>query len=170
MEYNKLNLSKLQFEIVQEPPHISVKYDNKNLVINTPKVTIPFGIDEVYDKFYTKLQFENYEHDEEVMFFMDVLKSIEERIISFANDTFGKQFEVSSEFNYRENHEPSINAKLVSYRGKPKTRIISKTNANMNYWEVAANSSVKCKMSLSGIWPVNNKFCYKWNLEEIKVI
>ena len=54
MDYNKLNLSKLQFEIVQEPPHISVKYDNKNLVINTPKVTIPFGIDEVYDKFYTK--------------------------------------------------------------------------------------------------------------------
>ena len=170
MDYNKINLAKLKFEIVQEPPHISIKYDNKDFVINSPKMLIPFGIDEVYNKYYTKLQFENYETNEDVSYFMDTLNSVEELIKNYANEIFGEQFEVSSEFNHKEGHEPTINTKLISYRGKPKTKIYNNSGSVMNYWQIEPNTNVKCKMSLNGVWPRDNKFYYKWNLEEIKVL
>lgn len=170
MDYAKLNLSKIQFEVNTEPNHIGVKYDDKFFVINTPVIYIPFGIDEVYDKFYTKLQFENHETDADMQLFMDTLIAIEEHIKKYIIEKFGSQFELSSEFNYKEERDPTINTKLVSYRGKPKTRIISRTNTKLNYWQIEPNSLVKCKMSLSGIWPRGEKFYYKWNLEEIKLM
>lgn len=169
MDYNKINLSKIKFDVVQEPPHISIKYDNKDFVISTPVMSVPFGIDEAYDRYYMKLQFENKNDYGDVQFFYDIMKGIETSIKNYASEIFGEQFEVSSEFNHRTGHDPTINTKLVSYKTRIKTKIYSKQGSLMNYWQIEPNTNVKCKLSLNGIWPKNNKFYYKWNVEEIRI-
>lgn len=170
MDYAKIDLSKIQYELVADPPHIEIKYDNKKFRINTPIITIPFGVDEVYDKYYTKLQFDNYQTDHDVGLFYDKMLAIEEHIKEFIKDTIPGDFEVSSEFNYKDNHYPTINTKLVTYRGKISTRIISSSSSFLNYWQLNPGTLVKCKMSLTGVWIVKNKFHYKWNVDEIKLM
>ena len=94
------------------------------------------------------------------------LKHIKE----FIKGTIPGDYEVSSEFNYKDNHYPTINTKLVTYRGKISTRIISSSSSFLNYWQLNPGTLVKCKMSLTGVWIVKNKFHYKWNVDEIKLM
>jgi hypothetical protein len=170
MHYNQLDLSKITYKYVASPPHIDVKYQGNSLTITTPEMTIPFGIDNVYNKYYTKLQFDNYKIDMDMESFMNSLMLIEKHIENYLETFVDDNAELASEFNFKDGYDPTINMKLVSYGTKIATKIMSKGSSDLNYWDVKKNSKVSCKISLNGIWKIKNKFHYKWNIEEMKVI
>jgi hypothetical protein len=170
MHYSQLDLSKINYKYIASPAHIEVKYQNENLTITTPEMTIPFGIDNVYNKYYTKLQFDNYKINMDMESFMNSLMLIEQHIENYLESFVNEDSELTSEFNFKNGYDPTINMKLVSYGTKITTKIMSKGSSDLNYWDVKKNSKVVCKISLNGIWKLKDKFHYKWNILEMKVI
>jgi hypothetical protein len=47
--------------------------NNDKLVVLTPIMTVPFGIDKIYDKIYTKLQFDDYIEDSDMNSFYSTM-------------------------------------------------------------------------------------------------
>ena len=51
MSYQYFDFSKISYELALEPPHIKIGYDNENSIkITTPKMTVPFGVDNIFNK------------------------------------------------------------------------------------------------------------------------
>lgn len=170
MNHQQIDLAKLNYQIVLDPPHIKILYNNDKFIINTPIMTIPFGIDTVYDKYYVKLQFDRYKEDIEMEGFFNLLMIIEQQMEHYIEEQLEGDNILNCEFNFKDKFDPTLNTKLVSYRSNIKTKIICSSGSALNYWNIKKGCRVKCKMELNGIWKIKDKFHYKWNLLEILVI
>lgn len=170
MDYQNIDLSKINFQIVENPPHIKMSYQDKDLEIRTPVMSIPFGVDNVYNKYYIKLQFDDFKEDIEMEGFFNLLMLIEQYIENFLESNVDENIEMASEFTFKDKFDPTLNTKLISYNDKIKTKIINRNGSDVNYWELKKGSKVTCKISLNGVWKVKDKFYYKWNLVEVKLL
>lgn len=64
-----------------------IKYKSNNLKIRTPPVKIPFGLEESYGKKILKLQLQNYQTDDNMKTFYEIVRNIETRnMIEFGVD------------------------------------------------------------------------------------
>jgi hypothetical protein len=170
MNFQNIDLSKISYEIVENPPHVKMTYQKKDLEINCPVMSIPFGVDSIYNKYYIKLQFDDFKQDIEMEGFFNLLMLIEQHIEDFLESNIDENIDMVSEFGFKDKFDPTLSTKLISYNGKIKTKIINKNGSELNHWDLKKRSKVKCKISLNGIWKVKEKFYYKWNLVEIKLL
>lgn len=172
VHYRDFRLNKVNYEIEADPPHVKITYQNKDspLVLKTPVVTFPFGIDTAYDKHIGKMRFENYKTDSDVNDFMNVMISLEKQMQKYLEDTIDEAAELISEFKFSDKYDPTINIKLPTVRDKIVTRVVSKSNSMLSYLDIEKGSKVTCMLLLDSIWKVNNKFYYKWKALEIKIL
>lgn len=170
MNYQQIDLSKVKYEVIADPAHVKMTYGGNKFVINTPEMTVPFGIDSVYGKYYFKLQFDDYKENIEMDGFFNTLMLVEQHMEIFIEDHIEGDNVLNCEFNFKDKFEPSINVKLASYGKKIQTKIVSSSGSELNYWDVKKGSKVKCKMELSDIWKIKDKFYYKWNVLQLNIV
>ena len=65
---------------------IPIKYNNNDLLIQTPKMYIPFGEKTLYDKKYLDLSFQNIMNDKNIGLFYHNLETIHEKVIKLFHE------------------------------------------------------------------------------------
>lgn len=139
-----------------------LKYDNKPLIVQSPIVYLPWGINE-YNSLDISLDIENKNNKKDKLFnFYKFIKNIEnyfKSLIFFKK----KKFHSSIKPN---NYYPDL--LRISFN-KNDTIIFDENKNKLNYNKILPKSFVKLIIQIAYIWINNDKYGIKWNVSQIKL-
>lgn len=174
---------------------VSLLYNNnRRIVVQTPMMSAPFGLSEYVPennagpvKYSIDLSFKGHDTDPKVKQFMDIIRTIDERMVSLAVEHsktwFGKQMskEIVEEL-YRplikESKQPEKYAPTMKLKIRPSRNTndpfgdIQAFNSDKEPFHMKdfqAGSGVKCIIDFSPIWFVNKQFGMTLNLVQLEV-
>lgn len=187
----KGNYIKLYYKLTK---HVDI-----DLIINTPKMLIPFGLCKYEEnnirnkyKYYIDLSFVNNDNNPNIRIFYEKIKQLDNYVASLVTDTFKNDDTLKNIFNTDNNGNPYIKQIRVN---KDKTNLPSTfkikitrddefdvvcrqyqsngnfiTKTNCNLESIIKpNIYVSCIIKCNGVWFQNNKFGMTWKLEEINL-
>jgi len=155
LEYDKINI-KPKLNYLNEFTFIPIKYDNKDFVIQTPKLFIPFNINEFNDKRYLDLSFQNIKNDKNVKLLYEnlelIYKKVKEITKKYEIKDFLREFNASYLMRFK-----VLENTLFFDQNKNKIDLIE----NLTYGEFIIH--------LQGLWLINNKLNFDWILLQGKI-
>jgi hypothetical protein len=154
-EYDKINI-KPKLNYLNEFTFIPIKYDNKDFVIQTPKLFIPFNIKEFNDKKYLDLSFQNIKNDKNVKLLYEnlelIYKKVKEITKKYEIKDFLREFNESFLMRFK-----VLENTLFFDQNKNKIDLLE----NLTYGEFIIH--------LQGLWLINNKLNFDWILLQGKI-
>lgn len=146
----KLDINK--FELNNVSNNISlISYDNKALKFWTPRILIPFGIDNEYNKYLLKLEIN--EKNEEQLHFKKILVHIENLIKKKLNIEGDNEFK--SIIKSRGENNDLIECRIKTIKSNILTSIEFEDKDN-NYlktiFEIPKQSFIKAQIEINGFW------------------
>jgi hypothetical protein len=130
-----------------------IKYDNKELIIETTKLFVPFGIQSYNNKKYIFLSFQNILNDDKTKILFNNLSIIQEKVMKdmkiFFVDVFLK------------------NDNLLKLKIDDKVLFYNQNKNLIN--DIDKFSYGKFIIYLSGLWCKDNKIWFDWRLLQAKV-
>jgi hypothetical protein len=155
LEYDKINI-KPKLNYLNEFTFIPIKYDNKDFVIQTPKLFIPFNIKEFNDKRYLDLSFQNIKNDKNVKLLYEnlelIYKKVKEITKKYEIKDFLREFNESFLMRFK-----VLENTLFFDQNKNKIDLLE----NLTYGEFIIH--------LQGLWLINNKLNFDWILLQGKI-
>lgn len=165
------NLDDIEFtESVKQSVKMSINNGN-NIVFNTPRIYIPFGLQKYYNSWTLNFQLRDLKTDTKVNDFYTFIKEFETHLIEKINisDTeFNSQI---SEANPK--YDPIIYSKILEQNNKILCEVIdSRDNSNefINIYEFPKKVYAKLYLSLDKIWKINDMYTYKIKVKKIEII
>ena len=139
---------------------IPIKYNNKDLIFQTPKMYVPYGEKFVYnnnDKKYVDISFQNIENDKNIELFYKNLKIIHNKIKKIFNEY--KVDDLIKKYNKNELLRFKINKDILIFDHN-KNMIEKIINNTYGYFII----------HLQGLWVnQNNNIYYHWELLQSKI-
>lgn len=156
----KLNFEKINIKIKQDFMNgytfIPIKYDNEDIIIQTPKLFVPFNISCFNGKRYLDLSFQNIKNDKNIELLEENLKLLEEKVKEST-----KKYKIIPFFrNFNNNH--IIRFKILNntlFFDQNKNQI--KTIENLTYGSFIIH--------LNGLWLIDDKLIFNWILLQGKI-
>lgn len=168
--------------------------NNRRIVMQIPVMSAPFGLSEYVPennsgpvKYSIDLSFKGHDTDPKVKQFMDIIRSVDERMVAMAVENskswFGKQMskEIVEEL-YRplvkESKQPEKYAPTLKLKIRPSRNTndpfgdIQAFNSDKEPFDMKdfqAGSGVKCIIDFSPIWFVNKQFGMTLNLMQLEI-
>lgn len=156
IDYDKINIHKKQ-EHLNGYTFVPIKYNNKDLVIQTPKLFIPFNISVFNGKRYLNLTFQNVKNDKLVKQLIDNLDILHSKIKSVLKKYSIRNFIRRNNNDNLEMRFKILNNTLFFNDKKEKIRTIE----NLTYGEFIIH--------LNGLWIINSIITYEWVILQAKV-
>jgi hypothetical protein len=148
----KLNSEKFNFKEINENINL-IYYDENVLKFWTPKILIPFGLENEYNKYIVKLELDKDEYDNKEHQVLKKLILHIENIIKKKKDI--EDIEFKSIIKNRVNKSDLIECRLKNLKGNIGTICEYKDKEN-NYlktiFDMPKNSYVKAQIEINGLW------------------
>lgn len=148
-----------------------IYHDGKVLQFWTPKMLMPFGIDNEYGKYLLKLEFDN-ETNKEHSYFKKVILHIE-KLIKKKLEIEDNSIEWKSIIKNRENKTDIIELRIKNIKNNIQTEIINNNSENNNsgnnnylktIFDLEKQTYMKALIEINGLWDYRNN-----NIEKHKV-
>lgn len=155
LDYDKINI-KIKQDFTNGYTFVPIKYDNEDIVIQTPKLFIPFNISCFNCKKYLDLSFQNIKNDKNVKLLYNnlelLLKKIRDCSKKYVIINFLKEFNNNYLLRLK-----ILNNTLFFDQNKKQIRTIE----NCTYGSFIIH--------LNGIWIIDNKISFNWILLQGKI-
>jgi len=170
IDFKKIKLEKIHFvnekNINNNWKSIDIKYDNKKLEFITPLIYMPFGIENEYNNYILKLQFNGAKNNtnSDLIHFYNFIEKLEKNIIEYLKID---KIKFKSSICIKHNYDNLLKAKFNSY----KKRINCKINSN-NYttiYEIPKKTWIKCILYIDKIIFNEEIYTCKFIIKEICV-
>ena len=138
---------------------IPIKYNNNDLIIQTPKMYIPFGEKFVYNnnkKKYIDISFQNINNDNNIQLFYDNLLLIYNKINNFYNGY--NLDDIIKKYNKNELLRLKMSKDILIYDQNKK--VIN---------EIIKNTYGNFIIHLQGLWLMNDNLYFHWELLQCKI-
>lgn len=126
-----------------------------HILITTPPMDAPFGLEDVYGKYQLKLRFNNYKTNNEMRSFIQKIQNVENRLSTLAPTT-----NYHSNIKINKNFDP-----LLVLRVNKDEEDLLQTVANLKGGEI-----VRANILLDSVWSYNDKSGTIFLLTDIEVI
>jgi hypothetical protein len=136
---------------------------NKKINIITPKIYVPFGIENFGNKLILNLEFSKYKTNNCVYNFYAIIKSLEKYVNTSLNISSNKETYVSCIKDRPEPYEPLLRTNIKKYGKKIITNIVSKCNTK-TLEDINKNSYIHVELELNNIWISNGKYGINWDI------
>jgi len=147
MDFKDIDLNKITIN------NKIIEYNGKRgLHIKTPRMRIPFGLDEEYGKYILKLEFSDFYKDDDMKDFHDFINNLE-RI--FMNH-FGNAGEFKSLIRRSKSYDPMYCPKVMERYNRLECQVIDKDNLTTIH-EINKNIYVNAFLSLDRLWEMNKR-------------
>ena len=156
IDYEKINIHKKE-EHLNGYTFVPIKYDNEELVIQTPKLFIPYSISVFNNKRYLDVSFQNINNDKLVKQLIDNLDIIHNKIKEKLKKYTVKYFIRRNINNNLQMKLKILNNTLFFDSKKQKINTIE----NLTYG--------KFIIHLNGLWIINNIISYEWVMLQAKI-
>lgn len=159
MNYNLLKIDNIKFNSnikFTEVSYLNSKKENKELIIKTPFLNLPFGIEKEYGNYILKLQVKKDNTD-----FLNFIKNIEE----FIEEKFCKP--VISQIRYHDKFDPIIITKILNRKNYIITEVINESNECVNFFSLQKKMQISVDIIIDKLWIRENDIIYKLKIKKI---
>ena len=141
---------------------ITVKYNSGPLIIDAPKMYIPFGLEQEYNNYIIKLQFNRKNKD--TIEFYNFLDRLESRLkILLDSDELKTQLRPGGKY------DPLLITKIQ--RNKDKLQIDVKNNDEfINIFKIDKKINAKSQIMIDTIFKKNQQYFYKIKLKKLFIV
>jgi hypothetical protein len=147
MDFNDIDLNKLTIN------NKIIEYNGKRgLHIKTPRMRIPFGLDEEYGKYILKLEFSDFNNNDEMNNFYDFITNLEK----IFKNSFGNAGEYKSLIRRSKTYDPVFCPKVMERYNRLECEVFDNDNLTTIY-DVKKNSYVNVCLSFDRVWEMNKK-------------
>ena len=138
-----------------------IKLNDKTIELWTPKLYVPFGLENKYNNYFLNLQLKG--EDNYVKLFYYFIETLESKLIELLNiskEDFNSQLRVSE-------NSCILYTKVYEKYKKIITQIKTQTGDYMNIFNLEKECYIKAKLIIDKIWFIKGKYYYKFKLKEI---
>lgn len=138
-----------------------------NLMVTTPVMKCPFGIQNQGSNYNLALQFTNLEEDETMKYFYEWIQWLEFQQMKYLGLNEDQSDLYISQIKYDKNkkYDPNLSVKIPFQYNKFLTDIYCDNNPAVNLFYIQRFSSVQCDLYIDKIWKYNDKFICKWKVK-----
>lgn len=156
LNYDKIKIHKKQ-DHLNGYTFVPIKYDNKDFVIQTPKLFIPFNISTFNNKRYLDLSFQNIKNDKNIKLLINNLELIHEKI----KDTI-KKYKIRGflKVNHMKNRQ-------MRFKVLDNTMFFDHNKKEINNIENLTYGTFI--IHLHGLWIINGLVTFEWILLQGKI-
>ena len=167
-----MDFSKLKVEHIKINQDYFIKYANaskelKSLIIKTPLLYLPFGIDKQYDNYILSLQLKkthDNEHNKKIDAFLTFIKDLEKHLEKETGIHIKSQLRQSSKY------PPILTTKVIKYNTKIATKVLREnTKENINIFSLDKGASLEADLIIDKLWEYNDELTYKMKLQTIYI-
>lgn len=142
--------------------------NNEYLYIDTPFMSVPFGVEKMYQYTILKLQFDDTKNtlNSKMMEFYNFIKEFEDKI----KEDFMLQYNLTDIILNTQivNKEKYDDLLIVKCNKKSHNIEICKENGEIqSIYNIERNTILKCNVYINNIWVDNNTISYKLNINKI---
>ena len=159
MYFKKINLENLEI-IDNNTEFLSVKYNDNPLIIETPTMYVPFGLEKEYNNYIVKLQFSK--NNKETIDFYNFILELEERI-KFLLQSDNLKSEI---LHSNKKYDPLLKTKIVSIKNKLTVDYLI-NNSNGNIFDFDKKSNIQALLMVDNIFRKQDNFYFKFKLKKI---
>lgn len=158
-----------EIEFLPQPKFLAFKYNKKDLVIKTPRIFVPFGIDKYYEHWSINFQLKNLGCIG-IKEFKEFLTHFEKKMIELletTNDKLNSQLNIS-------NNIFKFYGRIKNEYNKPSCEIKDKRKYNLgtfvNIHKFPKDVWVQAHLTTNGLWKMNDIYCYKYHVKKIDIV
>ena len=163
MEFTNLNLDSLELEdSVSTSKDINIEGGN---YFYTPKMYVPFGIENYKTTYSINLQFRNIKENDELQNFLEFIKNFEEKLIKklkIDRDQFNSQLKFNNKY------DPILITKLIFKFNKIECDV-KNSSEYLNIFDIGKNFFCRCLIYIDKVWFFKGKYSCKFKVKEILI-
>lgn len=158
-----MNFENIDLEKINIDDNLNIRYNGNKLVIKSPVLYVPFGVDHVYNNIILKLQMKKgYYKDDTYTKFTKFIENLE---ILFKKNSM----EVKTQLSYNENFGNLLTTKILNYKERITIDIL-KNNSLVSLNSIEKKDFVVVELLFDKLWIYNNNLTYKIKLNKIEII
>jgi len=159
MDFTTINIDEISID-----EQLNIRYKGKRIVIKTPILYLPFGVDKAYNNIFLKVQMKtDYYDDNTYEKFTAFIAAIEAR---FAKET-GK--EIRSQLSYNEKYGNLLVTKVPHYKGRI-TPNITRDGHHIAFESIEAKNYLVLTLIFDKLWDYKEDILtYKIKVKEIHI-
>ena len=159
MDFNTLKLENIQFNTNVKCTNISYlnsRKEQKELIINSPFLNLPFGIEKEYGNYILKFQVSN--DNKSFLEFIQNLENIIEK-------KMGKP--VKSQIRYHDIFDPLVITKILNNKNYIITDIQNSKGEYINFFNIKKKMIMKLTLLIDKLWCEEKQIIYKLKVKKI---
>ena len=142
------------------------------VVVTTPIMICPFGINNQHNNFKLCLQFTNYKSDHEMNSFYEFIQECEYKQMELLglgeddSDLFVSQIRHDKQHKY----DPNLEVKIPFSYNRFQCDIYSDSYAGVGIMNISKFCKLQCDIYLDKIWTYNDTYISKWKVKMIHLV
>ena len=175
-----VNAKQKEYIVCQTHPLTDLKYcytqfyyyKEPRLLVTTPIMVCPFGINQQGSGFKMCLQFTNYIDDPIMKSFYDFIQECEYKQMELLGLDEDEQDLFISQIKHdkKERYDPNLEVKIPFNYNRFQCDIYSDTFSDVNIMNINKFAKVQCDIYLDKIWKYNENFISKWKVKMIHLL
>ena len=180
MSCKNVNAKQKEYIFCQTHPLTDLKYcytqlyyyKDPQLVVTTPIMVCPFGINQRGSSFKMCLQFTNYLNDPEMSRFYEFIQECEYKQMELLGLTEDNSDLFISQIrrDKLEKYDPNLEVKIPFSYNQFQCDIYSDNYSGIGILNIKKFSKLQCDIYLDKIWKYNDSYISKWKVKMIHVI
>jgi len=165
MNYNQILIDNITVDDNHNISYKNSKNVVKKLIIKTPKLYLPFGIDKTDKDYFLNVQLRktnNKEYNKELDLFEECIMNIETLIKTKLNKP------INSQIRYSEKYDTIISFKIKKYKDKINTEI-KQNDRFFNFYKITKGMYLDSEIIIDKVWIYNDIIYYKIKLQQIDI-
>ena len=161
MNFTDLNLDSIEIEdSVSSSKEINIEGGN---YFYTPKMYVPFGVENYKTTYSMNLQFRNIKDNEELQDFLEFIKKFESSLIKKLKIS-EEQF--NSQLKFHAKYDPMLMTKFI-YRFNKIECDVKNNKEHLNIFDIGKNFSCRCLLYIDKVWFFKGKYSCKLKVKEL---
>tara|TARA_B110001469_G_C9622835_1_gene310611 strand:+ start:542 stop:1144 length:603 start_codon:yes stop_codon:yes gene_type:complete len=180
MSCKNINAKKKEYEVCEHNPLTDLKFGysqlfyhtKSSIVVTTPVMVCPFGINSRGTNFKMCLQFTNYMSDPVMKSFYEFIQETEYKqmeLLGLKEDT-SDLFLSQIKHDKLERYDPNLEIKIPFSYNKFTCDIFSDNYDGVGIMNISKFSKLQCDIYLDKIWKYNDNYISKWKVKMIYLL
>lgn len=163
MSFNKIKLDELKLEdSVSQSKEIILN----NNTFYTPKIYVPFGLENYKSSFSMNFQLRNIKKDEELQNFLEFIQDLEDKLKKELNID---DSEFTTQLKYHQKYDPIFFGKFLTRENKIVCEV-KNDEGFLNIYDIGKQFYCKCLLHIDKVWLFRGKYSYKFKIKQIYVV
>lgn len=162
MEFSQLKLDHIKINDDYSIKYVTSSKDLKTLIIKTPLLYLPFGVDKQYNNYKLSLQFKKTNNNTDIDLFLNFIQDLELYLQKETHMT------VKSQLRLTKDYPPLLSTKVIKHYNKIITRVYKGANKeNINIFSLKKGDSLRADLIIDKMWEYEGELIYKLKLHTI---